>query len=171
MFMAVFALGVRPSWWLMERLWTTDFSSSRGEEAHSFAVIVRNASAGGRYAVAVYPDITEDSTLVTDFDDHTVAAINRDLRASISAENSNYVYFKVLRREGEYTDVQLETPTTGDFWSKYSYRLSRGKIRLLRGMRFGPIFGLTVAVLPVLAGVLTIRCFRRLFRLHHQPSG
>lgn len=154
----------------MERLWTTDFPSAQSGETHTFAVIVRHTNADSRYAVDVYPYINEDATLVTNFDDQAVAMINRDLRASISAENSNYVYFKVLRREKEYTDVQLETPTTGDFWSKDSYRISSGKVRLLRGMRFGPIFGLAVAILPALAGVLTILCFNRFFRLHHQLS-
>lgn len=166
-FVAIFALAITPSWWLMERLWTSDFSSAQDAESHTFAVLVRRANSSNHYAVALYPYIGEDSKLVTDFDDQNIPMINRDLHASISSENSHYVYFKVLKRGEGYTDVQLETPTTGDFWSKNSYRIKSGQVHLLRGMRFSPFFGLTVAFLPALGGMLGILCCNRLLR-HYQ---
>ncbi len=163
-FVAVFIPGVRPSWWIMEKLWTKDFSSKQDTGRHTFAVLVRRANDNNRYAVDYYPDIKSQSKLVSEFDDQDLSAINRDLRASISAESSHYVYFKVLRREKGYIDVSLETPTTGDFWGKNSYRIQNGEVHLLSGMLFGPIFGMTVAFLPALAGVLAILGCNRLLR-------
>ena len=163
-FATVFSLGVRPSWWLMEKLWTRDVSSEQNVEDHRFSVLVRQTKESNRYAVDYYADLGGDSKLVTDFNNQDLDTINRDLRASISAESSHYVYFRVLRRGEGYTDVQLETPTTGDFWSKYSYRIKSGQAHLLRSMGFGPLFGLTVAILPLLAGVVAILCCDRLLR-------
>jgi len=164
-FATVFALGVRPSWWLMEKLLTSDFSSQKDASGYTFSVLVRRTNENDRYAVEHYSDLGEHSKLVTEFKDQDLEAINSDLRASVSAESSHYVYFKVLKRAEEYTEVQLETPTTGDFWFKYSYRIERGHVRLLKSMGFGPMFGLAVAILPIFVGVLAIICGDRLLRL------
>ncbi|MGA6987057.1 MAG: hypothetical protein WBZ01_13465 [Terriglobales bacterium] len=169
-FVAAFSLSVRPSWWFMERLWTRTFPSEQSTNDRTFVVLVRQANAEGHYAVALYPNIEDDKKLVTDIEDQDVAIINRDLRASISDQRLNYLYFKVLSRGKEYTDVELEVPPKGDFWSKNSYRIQNGRAYLLREMQFGPIFGLTVGILPIIAGVLAVICCNRLLKLYRQPS-
>jgi hypothetical protein len=169
-FFGVFALAVKPSWRFMEKMWTKDFSSRQGANDHTFAVLVRQLNGDGHYAVALYPDVEDGAKLVTDFTDGDVALINRDLRASISAHGSNYIYFKVLNRGEGYTDVQLELPPKGDYWSKNSYRIQGGQAYLLRDMQFGPFFGLLIAILSALAGGSAMLCCNRALRLYPRPS-
>jgi hypothetical protein len=155
-FTAVFVPSVTPSWWLIEKLWTRDVSSEREIQTRLFAVLVRQPDHGNKYAIDFYPGIEPQSQLVTNFADEDLALVNRDLRASISAGKSHYVYFKVLRRGTGYVDVSLEAPTTGDFWRKNSYRIQNGDIHPQRIIFFGPGFGIVVAVLPTFAGVLSV---------------
>ena len=164
-FVTVFALGVRPSWWLVEKLLTRDVSSKQNAGDRSFfPVLVRQTKKDNRYAVELYGDLGEDSELITEISDHDIAAVNRDLRASVSDRRTDYIYFRVLRRGEGYTDVQLEAPTTGDFWSKDSYRIKSGHAYLLRTMGFSPMFGLMVAILPIFTGVVAIICCERLLK-------
>ncbi|MGA9352336.1 MAG: hypothetical protein WBV46_01510 [Terriglobales bacterium] len=163
-FVTVFALDVRPSWWLIEKLLTRDVSSKQDAGDLGFSVLVRQTKKDNRYAVGYYPDLEEDSELVTEISDHDIAAVNRDLRVSVSDQRSDYIYFRVLRRGEGYTDVQLETPTTADFWFKDSYRIKSGNAYLLRTMGFSPMFGLMVATLPILTGVVAIICGERLLK-------
>src|SRR5580765_4300887 len=155
-FAAVFLPSARPSWWLMERLWTRDVSSEQELQPRLFAVLVRQPDRANRYAIDFYPDLKPESKLVTDFSDEDLAIINRDLRASISDETSKYVYFKVLRRGQGYVDVSLETPTTRDFWRKNSYRIQNGVVQPQRIIFFGPLFGMFSAILPTIAGTIAV---------------
>jgi hypothetical protein len=169
-FVAIFALTTGPSWQLIEKRWTQDFSTQREIPTRLFAVLVRQPDRGNRFAVDHYPGIGPQSKLVTDFADHDLDDINRDLRASISAERSRYVYFKVLGRGPGYVDVSLEQPTTGDYWRKNSYRIQNGEVHPQRITFFGPVFGIVVAILPTIAGLLAAlscelvvrRCRRRI---------
>ena len=155
-FAAVFLPSLTPSWWLMEKLWTRDTSSEKELQPRLFAVLVRQPDRANRYAVDFYPDLEPESRLVTDFSDQDIATINRDLRASISAETSKYVYFTVLRRGQGYVDVLLEAPTRGDFWRKNSYRIQDGEIHPQRIIFFGPGFGLIVAIPPAVVGIIAV---------------
>jgi hypothetical protein len=154
----------------MEKMWTRDFSSEQGASNKYFMVLVRQTGTGGRYGVAPYRDIRNDETLVTDFEDGDVAIINRELRASVSDQRPDYLYFKVLARAKEYTDVQLEVPPKGDFWSKNSYRIQGGRAYVLRDMEFGPIFGLTVAIPSAIAGGLAMCCCNWLLTLGRRAT-
>jgi hypothetical protein len=154
-FMAVFIPAIRPSWWLMEKLWSRDVSSEREVQTHLFAVLVRQPERANHYSIDFYPGLKPQSKLVTDFAEQDLAVINRDLRASISVESSKYVYFKVLQRGPGYVDISLETPTNGDFWRKNSYRIQNGDIHPQRIIFFGPFFGLMVAIPATIAGVLS----------------
>jgi hypothetical protein len=153
-FALVFVLTIKPSWWLVEKLWTTDVSSELQVQIHLFAVLVRQPDRGNRYAVDFYPGIEPKSKLVTNFADHDLNAINQDLRASIRAENSKYVYFKVLERGQGYVDVSLEAPMKGDFWRKDSYRIQSDEIHPRRIIFFGPGFGMVVGFLSFVVGML-----------------
>jgi hypothetical protein len=154
-FVAVSVLTVKPSHWLVEKLWTTDVSSERQVQTQLFAVLVRQPDRGNEYAVDFYPGVESKSKLVTDFTDIDLNAINQDLRASIQAENSKYVYFKILGRGQGYVDVSLEAPTSGDFWRKDSYRIqSDGTIHPQRIIFFGPGFGVAVGLLSLVVGML-----------------
>ena len=163
-FMAVFLSAVTPSWLLMEKLWARDVSSEQELQTHLFAVLVRQPDRANRYAIDFYPGLEAQSKLVTDFAEKDLAVINRDLRASISAESSKYVYFKVLRRGQGYVDVSLETPTNGDFWRKNSYRIQNGDVHPKRIIFFGPFFGMIVAIPPTIAGLLTVLGFEAVIR-------
>jgi len=152
----------------MEKLWTRDVSSEQGLQPRLFAVLVRQPDRANRYAVDFYPDLEPESKLVTDFSDEDLAMINRDLRASISVETSKYVYFKVLRRGPGYVDVSLETPTTGDFWRKNSYRIQNGAVQPQRIIFFGPMFGMFTAILPAIAGTIAVLGCNVLIRRHQK---
>jgi hypothetical protein len=155
-FTAVFLPAVTPSWWLMEKLWTRDVSSAPEIQTHLFAVLVRRPDRANQYAIDFYPGLDPQSKLVTDFAEQDLAQINRDLRASISDESSKYVYCKVPERGQGYVDVSLETPTTRDFWRKNSYRIQNGDVHPQRILLLGPFFGMTVAVVAAIAGVLAV---------------
>jgi hypothetical protein len=165
-FAAVFIPSVTPSWWLIEKLWTRDVSSEHELQPGLFVVLIRQPDHANRYAIDFYPrvkpqcvepqSVEPQSKLVTDFTDQELGVINRDLRASISAETSNYVYFKILHRGQGYVDVSLEAPTTGDFWRKNSYRIQNGEVLPQRIIFYGPVFGMITAVLPISAGVLGV---------------
>jgi hypothetical protein len=155
-FAAVFLPSVTPSWWLMEKLWTRDVSSEHELQPGLFAVLVRQPDRGNRYAVGSYPGLELESKLVTVFSDDDLAIINRDLRASISDKTSKYVYFKVHGRGQGYVDVSLEAPTTGDFWRKNSYRIQNGVVQPQRIIFFSPVFGMFVAILPTIAGIIAV---------------
>ena len=164
LFIVIFFVTIRPSWWLMEELMTRDFSSEQRVPTHFFAVLVRRLDRADRYAVDFYPELEPQTKLVTDFPEQELAVINQDLNTSISVESSKYVYFKVLRRGRGYVDVSLETPTTGDYWRKDSYRIQDGKIHPLRIIFFGPTFGMMVALPAGAAGALAVVACKALIR-------
>jgi hypothetical protein len=168
-FAVVFAPACAPSWLLCEKLWTRDFSSTLDLPTHQFIVLVRRADAGGRFAVDSYPGIGPESTLVTEFSDADVAAINSDLRASVSDYRSRFEYFKVLGRGPGFVDVSLEAPTNGDFWRKNSYRIQSGGIHPLRQMFFSPITGLAVAASALVAGTAAVMGFEYALRRRAIP--
>ncbi len=149
-FLAAFAAFMLPSRWAAEMLWTKNVSS--GTPPY-FPVLVRSQN---KFGVDRLQSLSPQSTVVTEITDRDLDEINRDLRSSVSVDNSKYDYFRVVDRGDSYTDVSLEVPSRGDFWPKAWYRIQNGAVHPQRIIFYGPSLGIVGLILPLVAGVIAV---------------
>jgi hypothetical protein len=164
-FSAVFAALLLPSRHAAEMLWSRDVSS---EPPPYFPVLIRSPE--GKFIVEKLQNVSPQSSLVTEMTDQDVAKINSDLRSSISLQNSNHAYFRIVGRGKGYTDVSLEVPTTADFPPKGWYRIQNGAIHPQRIVFNGPALALFSIFLPFVAGAIAVWCCNRIMRYRRAQS-
>jgi len=159
-FLATFAVFMLPSRWAAEMLWTRNVSS--GPPPY-FPVLVRSSQ--NKFGVDQFQNLSPQSTVVTEITDRDLDEINRDLRSSVSADNSKYDYFRVVGKGDGYTDVSLEVPGRGDFWPKAWYRIQNGAAHPQRIIFYGPWLGIAGFIFPLVAGVIAVLvCNRFMYR-------
>jgi hypothetical protein len=162
-FVAVFAAFLLPPRWVVEKLGTRNVSS--GTPAY-FPVLVRSAQ--NQFAVNQIESLSPGAKVVTEIRDQDLDEINRDLRSSVSADNSKYEYFRIISRGDGYTDVSLEAPAKGDFWPKGWYRIQNGAVHPQRILFYGPSLGIIGLILPFGAGILAVLIGNRF--IHNGPA-
>src|SRR5215472_1967056 len=162
-FVAVFATLLLPSRWVVETLWTKNVSS--GAPPY-FPVLVRSAQ--NKFAVNPIQSLSPGAKVVTEIAEEDLNEINRDLRSSVSADNSKYDYFRIVGRGDGYTDVSLEAPAKGDFWPKAWYRIQSGAVHPQRILFYGPLSGIIGLILPLGAGIVAVLIGNRF--IHHGPA-
>jgi hypothetical protein len=162
-FVAVFAAFLLPSRWVVEKLWTKNVPS--GTPAY-FPVLVQSAQ--NKFAVNPIQSLSPGAKVVTEIREQDLDEINRDLRSSISADNSKYEYFRIIGRGDGYTDVSLEAPAKGDFWPKAWYRVQNGAVHPQRILFYGPSLGIAGLILPLGAGIIAVLIGNRF--INHGPA-
>jgi hypothetical protein len=157
-FLAVFVAATIPSMRLVETLLTWNISS---DPPSDFPVLARSSK--GNFVIVQLRNLP-GSNPVLEIADRDLEQINKDLRAKVSSDQSPYAYFKVLGRGAGYTDVSLEVPTKGDFWSKGWYRIQDKSIHPQRIINYGPTMAIFIIPLSLLAGAIGVLCFNRMTR-------
>jgi len=147
---------------LVETLLTWNISS---DPPSDFPVLARSSQ--GNFVIVQLRNLPE-SNPVLEIADRDLEQINKELRAKASSDQSPYVYLKVLGRGAGYTDVSLEVPTKGDFWSKGWYRIQDKSIHPQRIINYGPMMAILIFPISLLGGAIGLRCFNTI--AHHYAA-
>lgn len=142
-----------PVWNTLERLWINDIADSSPKH---FPIVVIATNASPAYQIAWLNKLTPEQAAVTILSSGIVDNINRDLRLSVSTNDFQYSYFKILATKGNDTDVSLEVPTTHESKHRTWYRIRNDTIIPQREMQYGPGFAFFVIPFTALAGLASM---------------